>query len=640
MDIQSSYDPRSKLNKPGIARTAAENKALEAARAKESQGSSSSGNPSQWQEGQVLRGQILDHRYNEVKLRLEPDKQVISARISGNVPLSIGENAKFQVTGESPGHRDGSERLTLKYIPETSSPVDPTVQKALTASGFPMTDRNKQIVEELLRHTLPVDKQTLQTMIQLSHTYRDATPLTLVLMYKNNIPINGGNVNQFQAYQNGTAQLIEDIRQTVKGLTELFLPEDSSFAGPELQAGSQSSSVHEQLFLPSSPAEGLLPSQSGLTAEEALTQSLGINRALTELLYGTAPGSASLPADTLLAQIYGRDALLQLAKELQTSLLPEQLGSMTLEEASMSPSSIPEVPPSSMPEMISDLLAKYNSASPHGLPAHASVSRYLDASQSASLAELLDHTPGSEAMAERLADGSASVRDLLIHLQDRLPDMNQKTAARLLSSPEYQKLLEGAFLDRWTLTPNKLAGKTAAKELYQQLSEDMERLASITASKKPAGENGISQEPAKQLQEHLRFMKDLNEAFTYLQLPVQLKDQTVHSELYVYTRKKALQSKENLSVLLHLDMPHLGAMNILIRMDHNTVHASFRLEDKSSHGILSESLSSLTKALAQKGYQLQSEITDEYKKVDFSRDFIEEGAGEGEVKRYSFDIRT
>ncbi len=615
----------------------------------------------------MLRGQILDHRYNEVKLRLEPGKQVISARISGNVPLSIGENAKFQVTGESPGHRDGPERLTLKYIPETSSPVDPTVQKALTASGFPMTDRNKQIVEELLRHTLPVDKQTLQTMIQLSHTYRDAASLTLVLMYKNNIPINGGNVNQFQAYQNGTAQLIEDIRQTVKGLTELLLPEDGSFAGPELQAGSQSSSVHKQLFLPSSPAEGLLPSQSGLTAEEALTQSLGINRALTELLYGTAPGSASLPADTLLAQIYGKDALLQLAKELQTSLLPEQLGSMTLEEASalaaklsadiaysvenqltgqippasISFSPIPEVPPSSsMPEMISDLLAKYNSASPHGLPAHASVSRYLDASQSSSLAELLDHTPGSEAIAERLADGSASVRNLLIHLQDRLPDMNQATAARLLSSPEYQKLLEGAFLDRWTLTPNKLAGKTAAKELYQQLSEDMERIASITAFKKPAGENGISQEPAKQLQEHLRFMKDLNEAFTYLQLPVQLKDQTIHSELYVYTKKKALQSKENLSVLLHLDMPHLGAMNILIRMDHNTVHASFRLEDESSQGILSESLPSLTKALAQKGYQLQSEITDEYKKVDFSRDFIEEGAGEGEVKRYSFDIRT
>jgi hypothetical protein len=49
---------------------------------------------------------------------------------------------------------------------------------------------------------------------------------------------------------------------------------------------------------------------------------------------------------------------------------------------------------------------------------------------------------------------------------------------------------------------------------------------------------------------------------------------------------------------------------------------------------------SLTEALAKKGYSLHSEVNQAYEKIDFSRDFIEDPITEGDVKRYTFDIRT
>ncbi len=619
MDIHSSLNSRSKLNKPGIARTAAENRAIsEAMKARESQSTSSASgiNSSKWQEGQVVRGQIIDHRYNEVKIQLEPDKQIVQARLAGDIPLSIGEEARFQVT------EGGPERLTLRYLPDTAPSSDPTVQKALAASGFPLTDRNKQIVEELLRHTMPVDKQTLQSLIQLSHTHREASALTLVLMYKNNIPMTSANIRQFEAYQNGTGQLIGDIRGTIKSLVELLGPESPS----SFDQGAASGSSPEEFSLLQPSAEGLSFTATDVSSENPLSQLLQINRELTDLLYG-ADSMPIFTTDAPLAQIFSQEQLAQLTKELEQDLaafpsLPEGLGSLSLKEAA------------ALPELVSTLLEKYNSVS------SSPISQYVPSPQLISLAELLQASPSTEPLTAKIAGGQISSRELLLFLREKLPGMSGETAMKLLASPEYQKLMEGAFLDKWTLTPDKLMKKSAVKELYRQLSEDMEKLASITRPDKAAGGEESIREPAKQLQDNLRFMKDLNETFTYLQLPVQLRDQTIHSELYVYTRKRALQSKENLSVLLHLDMPNLGSMNVRIQMEHNTIHAGFFLENKAAQGILTDYMPTLTDALAKKGYHLVSEVAKTYEKVDFYKDFIEERSGEGEIKRYSFDIRT
>ena len=275
MDINQSSFSRSKLNKPGIARSVSENKAASEVYKTKDSLSTQPVDPKQQElkEGQLVKGQIIDHRYNEIKIQLEPSKQIVNAKLSGDVPLAIGQEAQFLVTEE------GSDRLVMKYIPESTSPSDTTIQKALTASNLPMSERNRALVEELLKHTMPVDKQTLQSLVRLSHTNRDASPLTLVLMYKNNIPMTPANIRQFEAYQNGSSRLLNDIHRITTGLSELFQVDTPSINQelhvpkellPE-EAAQSSPQMTEPLKSPDSSAylQG--------TATKSLTQALQIN---------------------------------------------------------------------------------------------------------------------------------------------------------------------------------------------------------------------------------------------------------------------------------------------------------------------------------------------------------------------------
>lgn len=76
--------------------------------------------------------------------------------------------------------------------------------------------------------------------------------------------------------------------------------------------------------------------------------------------------------------------------------------------------------------------------------------------------------------------------------------------------------------------------------------------------------------------ENLNFMKTLNETFPYIQLPIKLQNQNAHADLYVMTRKEALKKNpDNLKVLLHLDMEHLGTLDIRIAKENTAVSLNF-----------------------------------------------------------------
>jgi hypothetical protein len=191
------------------------------------------------------------------------------------------------------------------------------------------------------------------------------------------------------------------------------------------------------------------------------------------------------------------------------------------------------------------------------------------------------------------------------------------------------------------LTPEKLTQKASISDLYQTLQEDLVKISTLEDSDKMSLEANRLQEPVKNLQENLRFMKDLNEMYTYLQLPLQFQEREVHSDLYVFTKKNTPQGTEkNLSVLLHLTMEHLGSLNIHIQMDHNLIKAKFYPEASGIEQLISDHLPMLNDALLKKGFQLQAEVLDTYEKPDFSNDFIEQGSTDTSIQRYTFDIRT
>jgi hypothetical protein len=652
MDINQSSLSKFRSNKSGTPRSTSETTVKsDVSKLKESaQTTAVSRKQLELKEGQTIKGQIIDLRYNEVRIQLEPQKQVVTAKLSGDIPLSIGQVAQFQVT------EDATDRIVLKYLPnEPQAPTDITIQKALAASNLPLTDRNKAIALELLNHRLPIDKQTLQTLIKLSHTNREASPLTLVLMYKHNIPMNASNIKQFQSYQNGTHQLLNDIHTITKNLSFLLEQPEASFADkvteinsspiqqtmdeqspPGLKSFNKAFEINHKLidilFHNPLQSDGVIsPPLSDLLNQEELSQ---LGKSIELQLASQASVPAGMLSDTL-QQITQGSISMEDAMKFISNLPFDNTGNMLLNEL-MESQSKQQLPPASSP-ILPGLLEKYARAP----EAPATLDLILNSTQRSALLELLKTFPELALRKNQIAEGNLDVPNTLTYINENLSQVEDAVAKTLLQSPEYGKLLEGAFQQKWMLTPEKLTKKASISDLYQTLQEDLVKLSILEKTDKLSSEANRLQEPVKNLQENLRFMKDLNEMYTYLQLPLQFQERDVHSDLYVFTKKNTPPGTEkNLSVLLHLTMEHLGSLNIHIQLDHNLIKAKFYLEDSSIEQLISDHLPMLNDALLKKGFQLQAEVLDAYEKPDFSKDFIEQSSTDTTIQRYTFDIRT
>jgi hypothetical protein len=620
------------LKKSSISRSTEEKRILSKALKKSGDQPSQTANHTKlpsFKEGQQVRGQILDLRYNEVRILLEPDKQVITAKLSGSVPLAIGDEARFVVTEEN------GQQLSLKYLPDNANASATTILKALTASGLPLTDRNKAIVEALLSHRLPIDKQTLTLLSKAALINKNASPLSIVLMYKNKIPLTAANIKQYEAYQNGSGQLMQDIQRITFGITDLLNATASSafsdnrlkealnindrllhiLIGSEQDSSISSSEALDRNTLPLTALDNVETGTQGIT-EHLLTGNTPLEQQ-SELTLGSLPLKEGI---SLISQLYPEAA--ELLHD--PGFIHQPVSLKALDAFS--------------PEL-SMLLKSYIENSNDD----STLSAILNESSKTGFLQQISSIPISVAFRNKLVDGTATIQDFLSLLREELPRMDAVQAKALLSAPEYAKLMKHAFQSRWTITPDKLTEKGSLSELYHRLEEDMIRLRAITAVAENTRESLPLEEPVKNMQDNLQFIRNLNELFSFLQLPVQFKDQNVNSELYVFTRKKNLQEKKNLSVLLHLDMPNLGPINIHIQMEHNLVHTRFYLEDSTAISILETQLPTLTQALKDKGYHLTSDIIRSYQKPDFTRDLIEQATSEGEEStpvRYTFDIRT
>lgn len=628
MDINQSalsgYQPNNKSRRIGTS----SGPASETSRTKDVSASSATdtGKSTELREGQTVKAQVIDIRYNEVKVQLEPGKQVVTARLAGDIPLSIGQDAEFVVTEKS------AEHLVLKHLPEQSAnPNEATIQKALSASGFPITDRNRELVSALLDNRMPIDKQTLQTMIKFSVKNREASPLTLVLMFKNKLPMTSANIKQFEAYQSGTHQLLNDIQKISQSITEILRQETGSSTATPLQNAIMINRGLIDILFGGSEA---MAEASSASANGSLQAALNTLQSSQDTLH-PIQGTLQTPQDTL----HPMQSTLQTSVDTlwtlpgngisQEQLLLNQTinlaGSQTLTGA-------PE-------EFLQQQLV---SGLTDDTVTITTLESILSPEERMKLADTLAGLPQGQLIKERILDGTIELKEALTYVRENLSSLDTSSAGTLFKSPEYSKLLQEAFLHKWTITPDKTALKSPVADLYRQLKEDLERINTLIQTDKSSTEATKMEAPMKNLQDNLKFMKDLNEVFTYLQLPVQFKDQTTHTDLYVMTRKKALSDKkENLSVLLHLDMSHLGSLNVHIRMNPGShIQADFYIDNKEAAVLIQENLPSLTTALEKKGYQLNSEVKDTYQKPDFSKDFIEQSSQDNSIRRYSFDIRT
>lgn len=259
------------------------------------------------------------------------------------------------------------------------------------------------------------------------------------------------------------------------------------------------------------------------------------------------------------------------------------------------------------------------------------------------LAQLLGRFTPNAKMLASLENGTLTTRELLTNIKGLLSTMPDKELHTLLTSESFSRVMKGQFLSGWTLSPNGLKEENGMERLYGKMQEQLTELTNLSRmfATRPTGETIIH--TTTDMQQNMEFMKLLGEHFAYMQLPIKLSEQNAHGDLYVMTKKETLKkSKDNLKVLLHLEMDSLGVLDIHITKEHTNISTKFFVEKEAARKLLEKNANLLKDAINQQGYSFTSEFAAKENDIDLIHDFMETNspAPVGTVTRYNFDLRA
>ena len=270
----------------------------------------------------------------------------------------------------------------------------------------------------------------------------------------------------------------------------------------------------------------------------------------------------------------------------------------------------------------------------------------LTDSQWRSLGDMLQELGVEEYTAGQIRNGEVSAKEVLSLIRNLMPgagEMPSHVLERLFGGKEFEGLLRAEVERQWLIEPREVADPRKVEQLYERIREQSMRLneAVQTAGKADAP----VARSAQNLQNNVDFMNQMNHMFAYIQLPLKMAGNHAHGDLYVYTNKKNLAAKDgNVSALLHLEMEHLGAMDVYVTMQHNKVNTNFTLQDESSLDLIEQHISLLDERLAGRGYTLKAQFQvkeeDEEKNASIMQTILSQDKNISVLSRTSFDMRA
>lgn len=215
-----------------------------------------------------------------------------------------------------------------------------------------------------------------------------------------------------------------------------------------------------------------------------------------------------------------------------------------------------------------------------------------------------------------------------------------KLDAKILSEPAIGKMLQNALEEKWLLRPEDVADKEKMNSFYEQLKQQTNKLAEASLSS--LGKNAMLTQSTTQLSQNIDFMNQLNQTFTYVQIPLKMSSQNANGDLYVYTNKKHLSAKDgSVSAFLHLDMTHLGSVDCYVTMQSDKVSTNFKVRDDAILDLIEEHIDLLNERLQKRGYSLNATVAITEEETSVMEEMEKQlGAGCVPISKVSFDARA
>lgn len=454
-------------------------------------------------------------------------------------------------------------------------------ESALKAANLVVNDKNLQMVSKLIENGMSIDKNSLALFNRQLLQHPQVKIDSLIRLHQLGVKITDANLTQLEHYQNMEHKLFDGIREAVDDIGRLY----DSIAGSNVE------------------------SASNLVGQSGSLQSAG---SYMEQVLNFLSEGESLVSD---GDLTGKNVNTSMMQENATFTdEAEQTIGITGKEAQ------PKV-------ILSD--AGYSEGSVKLLE----VTKQLQG---------LPEEQAVDKMHSLIKQGNLDVttlKEILFSEQGIGAKLSPESKDKLYRSEGFRELLKDTLQKEWSLAPEELTEDGKIKEFYQKLMQQSEKLSQLM--EQTAAQNQTNSGNALQnIRENVEFMNQMNQM---VQLPLKLSDSQAQGELYVYTNKRNLAKKDGLlTAILHLDMEHLGNMdiNISLNMDTEQVMNKFYLEEDSV-ALLEEHIEELTERLVKKGYHSQTTFEKRVSEKTVFEQMEEQAGGMSAPLAYqNFDIRT
>lgn len=251
--------------------------------------------------------------------------------------------------------------------------------------------------------------------------------------------------------------------------------------------------------------------------------------------------------------------------------------------------------------------------------------------------QTIKENPGAEKTQE-----APQLQNLQKLLKQGLETKDIPLLRSILHNSKVAELPAKLLADRWSIKPEDVESPEKVEELYQKLGKQLKGLSNLL------GENGQRGSSAYQnvtnLSQNVDFLQQINQTYAYIQLPLHLR-QGEHKtgELFVYTNKKNLARKDGqVSALLHLDMEHLGPLDVYVALKDTKVSTKFYVQNDAILDYLEANMDVLTERLQKRGYDCKCETTlhTELQQTAQAMTPLLKTEGSVPVAQYAFDVRT
>lgn len=533
--------------------------------------------------GSAISGQVMKVEGDTVYVKLP--SEVLTAKLQDGMSLQPGQSVTFAVSGIS------DKQITLQALFQNSAQIQ-VLGKALEQAGIAQTADSLSMVDAMMREGMSVDKNSLWQMYRQVLDHPQTTGENIVLMNRLQIPVNDLTAAQFQNLQNANGQLA----QAANALTDSLFAEFTDMAA---QSPQEAASFMKELVL--------------LLGESCQTEA----------------GQAGAPGQEVPGDV-------QPADENQQAVAENSAGKT---DAAGDPATTKMAGGQAAENGIDARLAlegqKQAGADGQKVQAESDGGRLQAANGEKQ--SIAGQTAAQETAENSSQPGADSLAELM--KSDLFTKGDTRQLLRLFSSKEFRNLLTEQMKENFLLKPEMVADKEDVEQFFTKLREQVSRLAQTVSEAGKAQTQLFTQ--TNQLRENLDFLHQLSQTMQYVQLPLRMAGKETTGDLYVYANKKGLTKEDSISAFLHLDMEHLGPVDVYVAMQNQKVNTHFYLQDDAMIDFIQAHIHLLNERLEQKGYQMQTEVSqkDTPSRVteEMRKDQEEESVC---INQYSFDMRA